>query len=128
MEKGIKKTVTESVLIAIFAAVTIGFFVPFEFYIANIDELLLPLKYVGTAIALTSVLIFAVTLLLDRLTTGRNSTAMQIINTLTLIALSSGAPDGRTIFDIGEDEERERYYSAADIYVTGNIKKEGALS
>lgn len=82
MEKNNKKAVEESILTAVFAAATIGFFIPFDFYIANINELMLPLKYVGTAIAITSALIFAGVFLLDRLTSGRNSAAVQIINTL----------------------------------------------
>lgn len=89
MEKRIKKPAAESVLIALFAAVTAGFFIPFDFYIGNIDELLLPLKYISTAIAFTSILIFAVVFLLDRLTAGRNSIVLQTINTL-IFAVSVG--------------------------------------
>ncbi len=89
MEKRIKKPAAESVLLALFAAVTAGFFIPYDFYIGNIDELLLPLKYIGTAIAVTSILIFAVVFLLDRLTAGRNSIVLQTINTL-IFAVSAG--------------------------------------
>lgn len=83
MEKSVvKKPASESVILALFAAVNTGFFVSFDFYLGNIEELLLPLKYVGIASAVTSVLIFAAVFLLDRLTDGRNAPALQIINTL----------------------------------------------
>lgn len=88
MEKIIKKPEAESVLLAIFAAVTVGFFIPYDFYIGNFKELLLPQKYIVTAIALTSILVFAVVFLLDRLTAGRNSIVMQTINTLIFAVLS----------------------------------------
>lgn len=40
----------------------------------------------------------------------------------TMLKISGEEPEERTVFDIGEDEERERYYSVTDTYVTGNIK------
>ena len=40
----------------------------------------------------------------------------------TFVMLAGGEPNGRTIFDIGEDEERVRYFGDTDIEVTGNIK------
>lgn len=40
----------------------------------------------------------------------------------TLIKISGGEPEGRTIFDIGEDEVRERYFDQTKEYITGNIK------
>lgn len=46
----------------------------------------------------------------------------------TLMMLAGGEPEGRTIFDIGEDEVRERYHPYTDEYFTGNIKEIGELS
>lgn len=40
----------------------------------------------------------------------------------TLLKVSGEEPEERTIFDIDEDEDRERYNSASDKYVTGNVK------
>ena len=42
----------------------------------------------------------------------------------TLVMLAGGEPNGRTIFDIAEDEERERYFASTDEYITGNIKED----
>ncbi len=120
MEKDIKKPAAESVLIAIFAAVTVGFFIPFDFYIANIDELLLPLKYVGTAIAITSVLIFAAVLILDRLTAGRSSNAMQIINTL-IFAVTAGFYIQGNFLSVNMGEMNGSRYSPGALRIIINI-------
>lgn len=41
----------------------------------------------------------------------------------TLIRLAGGETDGRTIFDIGEDEERVRHFVSTDEDIIGNIKE-----
>ena len=40
----------------------------------------------------------------------------------TLIALSGGDPDGRTIFEIDENEQRERFFGDSSEPITENIK------
>lgn len=40
----------------------------------------------------------------------------------TLVMLSGGEPNGPTIFDIAEDEERTRHFSATDEQITGSAK------
>ena len=40
----------------------------------------------------------------------------------TLVMLAGGEPNGRTIFDIAEDEERVRHFETANEDFTGNIK------
>ena len=120
MEKNVKKTVAESIWTAVFAAATIGFFVPFDFYLANINELLLPLKYVGIAIAVTSVLIFTGVLLLDRLTSGRNSAAVQIINTL-IFAVAFGFYIQGNFLSVNMGEMNGSKYSPGALRIIINI-------
>lgn len=120
MEKNDKKTVEESVLVAVFAASTIGFFVPFDFYVANIDELLLPLKYVGIAIAVTSVLIFAGVFLLEKLTSEKNSAAARIINTLIFAAVFGFYIQG-SFLSVNMGEMNGSKYSPGALRITINI-------
>ena len=42
----------------------------------------------------------------------------------TLVMLAGGEPNARTIFDIGENEERVRYYGENNEEITGNIKQD----
>lgn len=120
MEKNVKKAVAESILTAIFAAVTLGFFIPLDFYLANINELLLPLKYVGTAIAVTSILIFSGVFLLDRLTSGGNRTAIQIINTL-IFAVTFGFYIQGNFLSVNLDEMNGSKYSPGALCIIINI-------
>lgn len=46
----------------------------------------------------------------------------------TLILLSGGEPEARTIFDIGEDEERVRHFIPTNEDIIGNIKQDPALT
>lgn len=126
MVKNVKKDVAESILIAIFAAVTMGFFIPLDFYLANINELLLPLKYVGAAIAVTSVLIFAGVFLLDRLTSGRSQSAVQIINTL-IFAIAFGFYIQGNFLSVGLGEMNGSKYSPGALRVIINILFWGVL-
>lgn len=41
----------------------------------------------------------------------------------TLVKISGGTPNARTIFDIAEDEQRERYFAEIDEAITWNIKQ-----
>lgn len=41
----------------------------------------------------------------------------------TLIKLAGGEPEARTIFDIGENEERVRHFESTNENITGNIKQ-----
>lgn len=41
----------------------------------------------------------------------------------TLVMLAGGKPNGRTIFDIGENEERVRYFGTTDEEIARNIKE-----
>lgn len=46
----------------------------------------------------------------------------------TLIKLSGGEPESRTIFDIAEDEERVRHFETTNVDITGNIKQDPAIN
>ena len=41
----------------------------------------------------------------------------------TLVMLAGGEPNGRTIFDIGEDEERVRYFGTDNEEIAGSVKQ-----
>lgn len=45
----------------------------------------------------------------------------------TLIMLSGGEPEARTIFDIAEDEERVRHFETTNVDIVGNIKQDPAI-
>lgn len=46
----------------------------------------------------------------------------------TLIRLSGGEPEARTIFDIAEDEERVRHFEGTNEDIIGNIKQDSAIN